>query len=275
MCSTAKQVKDGNGLKSQISTCHDHCKNNGFEAVEIFEDDSTGGNDNREGLRNLKRWLAQNKSKQLVVVFDALSRLSRDVKVYHKIKEYVVAAGAKFSCPTFRFGDTPEGELSENIQVSVDEYHRKSNAAQTKRRQHARIADGYWCLAAPFGYRSGGKGKIIVQHEIFGPIVKAALEGYACGHFQTQAEVREYIEAQPEYIARRKGRLGNSIVKVILTNVIYTGHLEYKPWGIELRKAKHEPLISMQTFQTIQRRLQEKAKAPQRKDISLDFPLSV
>jgi site-specific DNA recombinase len=271
--STTKQVKEGNGLQSQISTCIEHCKNNAFEVVEVFKDDSTGGNDVREGLSCLKRWLAQNKSKNVVVVFDALSRLSRDVKVYHEIKDHVVAAGAKFSCPTFRFDDTPEGELSENIQVSVDQYHRKSNAAQTMRRQRSRIADGYWCLASPFGYRSGGKGKVIVEHEVFGPIVKAALKGFACGHFQTQTEVQKFIEAHPEFRRHRTNGLGHSVVKTVLTNVIYTGYLEYKPWEISLREAKHEPLISMRTFEQIQLRLKEKAKAPQRKDLSKDFPL--
>ncbi|WP_430383340.1 recombinase family protein [Yoonia maritima] len=271
--SSPKQVKAGNGLQSQVSTCNAHCKENGFEVVEIFQDDSSGGNDDREGLHELKRWLTRNKAHKVVVVFDALSRVSRDVKIYHEIKEFVLAAGAKFSCPTFRFDETPEGELAENIQVSFDQYHRKSNAAQTKRRQHARIADGYWCFAAPFGYRSGGKGKVMEQHETFGPIAKAALEGYACGHFQSHAEVRTYIERQPEFRANRRGRLGNSVVKNMLTNVIYTGHLEYKPWGIDFRDAKHEALISMRTFDEIQLRLNEKNRAPQRKDLAKDFPL--
>ena len=40
-----------------------------------------------------------------------------------------------------------------------------------------------------------------------------------------------------------------------------------------LRKGHHEGLISLETFQAVQRRIKEDAKAPARKDISTDFPL--
>ncbi|MEP4194545.1 MAG: recombinase family protein [Aliishimia sp.] len=272
--SSKKQVTDGNGLSSQISTCYEHCKSCNYEVVETFQDDSTGGNDDREGLRKLKRWLLQNRTKNVVIVFDSLSRLSRDVKVYHEIRELILAAGARFSCPTFNFNDSPESELSENIQVSVDSYHRKSNAAQTKRRTKARVKDGYWCFTAPFGYRADGKGKVMVPHETLAPIAKFALEGYASGHFQTQNEVRQYIEAQPEYQKSRKTKgTGGSFVSNMLRREIYAGYYEYKKWEIGYTEGKYEPLISMSTFKKIQMRLAEKPIASARKDVALDFPL--
>lgn len=43
--------------------------------------------------------------------------------------------------------------------------------------------------------------------------------------------------------------------------------------GIHLVKGHHEPLISFETYQKIQERLNGEAKAPVRKDISDDFPL--
>lgn len=43
--------------------------------------------------------------------------------------------------------------------------------------------------------------------------------------------------------------------------------------GAALRKGHHEPLISFETFRTIQDRLAGNAKTPARKDLSADFPL--
>ncbi len=59
----------------------------------------------------------------------------------------------------------------------------------------------------------------------------------------------------------------------MLTNIIYTGHLEYPDWNISLRQAKHPALITMQTFHKIQERMGLKAKALYRKDLNEDFPL--
>ncbi|WP_432280468.1 recombinase family protein [Tropicimonas omnivorans] len=272
--SSIKQVREGNGLSSQIAICNEHCKKQGFEAVEIFQDDTTGGSGDRKGLNSLKQWLARNKAKNVVVVFDALSRLARDVRIYHEIKDAAIKAGARFSCPTFRFEDSPEGELSENIQISVDQFQRQQNAKQTKSRTKGRLINGYWCMKAPFGYRSDGKGKVMVPHETFAPIAKAALEGYASGHFQTHGEVRTFIEKHPDFRAQRKNpRVGNNFVKDLLSRSIYAGYYDYAPWGVPVTKGKHQPLISMQTHKKIQDRLDQRVTAPFRKDIAKDFPL--
>ena len=272
--SSLKQVKEGNGLSSQIAICKEHCKTNDLKPVKEFQDDTTGGNADRKGLNELKKWLAKNKSKRVVVVFDALSRVARDVRVYHEIKDAAKKNGACFSCPTFRFDDSPEGEFAENIQISVDQFQRQQNARQTKDRTKGRLLNGYWCMKAPFGYRSDGKGKVIVPHETFAPIAKAALEGYASGHFQTHREVRSFIEQHPEFRANRKtARLGNNFVKDMLKRSIYAGYFEYAPWDVPMTKGKHEPLISIGTHKKIQDRLSQRVTAPFRKDIALDFPL--
>ena len=62
-------------------------------------------------------------------------------------------------------------------------------------------------------------------------------------------------------------------VDELLKRLIYTGYIEYTPWNISLRKGQHEPLITLETHQKIQKRLSEKAHAPIRKDVSADFPL--
>lgn len=57
--------------------------------------------------------------------------------------------------------------------------------------------------------------------------------------------------------------------------VIYTGLLSSKEWGISLRQAQHEPLISVETFNTIQERLAGKILAPARADIHTSSSFAV
>ena len=50
-------------------------------------------------------------------------------------------------------------------------------------------------------------------------------------------------------------------------------YLELPRWGVTFRKAQHEGLIALATFEKIQDLLRSGAKTPARKDISSDFPL--
>ncbi|MDQ7023196.1 MAG: hypothetical protein Q9M97_06775 [Candidatus Gracilibacteria bacterium] len=64
-------------------------------------------------------------------------------------------------------------------------------------------------------------------------------------------------------------------------NILYTGYLEFKNWGVSLRKAKHKALISMKTYEKIQKKLNSNHQSiankiqenSERSDISEDFPL--
>ena len=62
-------------------------------------------------------------------------------------------------------------------------------------------------------------------------------------------------------------------IRELLERVLYTGYMEYKPWGIALQPGKHTPLIDFETYNKVQTRLRSQAKAPVRKDIREDFPL--
>ena len=74
---------------------------------------------------------------------------------------------------------------------------------------------------------------------------------------------------------RRKpnGNIRAQVISDLLDQPLYAGHLESKIWNVPFRKARHEALISLETFEKIQARRSSTALAPARKDIHLDFPL--
>src|SRR5690606_11113605 len=119
----------------------------------------------------------------------------------------------------------------------------------------------------------GGHGKMLVRDEPLASIVKEALEGFASGRFQTQAEVKRFLEDQPAFPRAKNGVVLYQNVTNILVRSVYAGYVEAPNWGVSLRKGHHEPLISFETYKRIQERLDGKAKAPARKDIQADFPL--
>jgi hypothetical protein len=114
---------------------------------------------------------------------------------------------------------------------------------------------------------------MLVRDEPMASIVQEALEGYASGRFQIQAEVKRFLESHPEFPRDRSGEVRNQRVTDILTRPVYAGYVEAPDWGIPLRKGQHEPLISFETFKKIEERLNGKARVPARKDLNADFPL--
>ena len=103
--------------------------------------------------------------------------------------------------------------------------------------------------------------------------IAEALEGFASGRFNTKAEVKRFLEIRPGMRLTKHGLLTNEQAHRILTRPIYAGYIESKVWGISLRKGQHEPLISLETFQKIQEKLNGKPQVACRADINEDFPL--
>ena len=141
----------------------------------------------------------------------------------------------------------------------------------------ARVMNGYWCFQPPVGYRyqrTAGHGKILVRNEPFASIVQEALEGFAAGRFETQAEVKRFLESQPEFPKDLpNGEIRAQRVTDILVRAVYAGMIEVPNWNVTLRKGQHEGLVSVVTYQRIQERLKDGARAPSRKDLTEDFPL--
>lgn len=164
----------------------------------------------------------------------------------------------------------------EHLLASVAAHHREKNAEQVKNRMRARVQNGYWVFQPPVGYkyeRKGGHGKILVPDGPVAKIVKAALEGFASGRFETQSEIKYFLLSQPAFPQDGCKDIHVTKIREMLERILYTGYMEYKPWGIPLQQGKHEPLINFDTYNRIQERLRGQAKAPVRKDIKDDFPL--
>ena len=271
------QVENGNGLESQETTCREYAQRRGYDVIAVFSDDLSGKTANRDGLKNLIAYLKKRRS-QTIVIIDDLNRLARSVRTHFAIRDAISAAGGKLESPKRVFADDPEDDILEVIEVAFAGEHRRKNAEQTLSRMRARCLGGHWCLQLPTGYRyhkdkTRGQGAIIERNEPVATTIQNALESYACGHLATQAEVARYLAADPHFPKQHRGRVSDDMAKRILTNPLYAGYVHVPRWDVSMRPGHHPALISFETFQRIQRRLQSSAKNLVYKDNSRDFPL--
>lgn len=276
--SSSKQTKRGDGLGSQETRCREYARMRGYDVIQVFSDDMSGGLIDRPGMKEMLSFLKKHKkTAQHVVIIDDINRFSRDVMVHWQLRSKLSAAGGKLESPSIEFGDDSDAVLIENLLASVSQHQRQKNAEQTRNRMRARVLNGYHVFQAPVGYRferASGSGKILVRDEPVASILQEALEGFASGRFETQVEVKRFLESQPAYPKDLpNGEIRNQRIADVLTRVLYAGYVEVPHWDVSLRKGKHEGIISFETFERIQQRLKSGAKAPARKDISSDFPL--
>ncbi len=276
--SSSKQKKQGDGLASQETRCREFARYKGLEVVDVFQDDASGGLIDRPGIQAMLRFIRKRRKDGYVVIIDDVSRLARGLDAHLALRTAIAEAGGVLQSPSIEFGEDSDSILVENMLASVSQHQRQKNAEQTRNRMRARVLNGYCVTSVPpkgFVYKSvPGHNKLLVRDEPLASILQEALEGYACGRFQTQVEVKRFLESQPDYPKDLPdGTIRNQRIHDILTQPLYAGYIEMPSWGISLRKAQHEGLISFETFERIQARLKGTAKAPARKDISEDFPV--
>lgn len=276
--SSKKQATDGAGLESQEHRCREYARAKGYDVEAVFPDDASGGGDfmNRPGMVALLAYLEARRDSDFVIIFDDLKRFARDIEFHKKLRRTLNAHGARPECLNFRFEDTPEGEFVESVMAAQGELERKQNRRQVLQKMSARIEQGYAVFHAPRGYRyerMRGNGKILVRDEPLASVVQEALEGFASGHFDSQSEVRQFLDSRPEFPKPRSGKVTFEEVSRILTQPLYAGYVEGRSWNISRRKGRHEGLIDGETFQRIQSRLNSGARAPVRKNIGDVFAL--
>ena len=274
--SNKTQTTRGDGLGSQETRCREYAKYKGYTVECVFTDDMSGSITSRPGMQAMLQHLRKNQKTPRIVIIDDISRLARGIEAHLQLRGAIASAGASLESPSIEFGEDSDSILVENLLASVSQHQRQKNSEQTLNRMKARMMNGYWVFQAPIGYRYqriSGRGNVLVRDEPLATIIQEALEGYASGRFQLQAEVKRFLEGFPAYPKDKHGEVRNQRVTELLTRVAYAGYVESEDWGVTLRQGQHEGLINFETYLKIQERLNGPARVPARKNLNEDFPL--
>ncbi|WP_237072869.1 recombinase family protein, partial [Pseudaestuariivita rosea] len=142
------------------------------------------------------------KANEIVVIIDDISRLARGLNAHLELRQSLAGAGGKLESPSIEFGEDSDSVLVENLLASVAQHQREKNGEQTSNRMKGRMMNGYSVFAAPVGYRyekRNGHGKILVRDEPAASIIQEVMKGYASGRFESQAEVKRYLENSTDF----------------------------------------------------------------------------
>lgn len=272
--SSERQKNEGHGLDSQEHRCRQYAQSKGYAVDEVFRDSFTGGGDfmKRPAMSALLRFLDNHPHKQYVVIFDDLKRFARDKRFHWDLKAAFKSRNTPIECLNFRFDDTPEGEFVEAIFAAQGELEREQNRRQVIQKQKARLERGYWPFYPPPGYtqvKDPLHGKILKPVEPQATLIREAFEGFATDRFQTITDTMNFLR-EAGYSKRPMYVEG---VRRMLRRVVYAGYVEREEWEVSRRKAQHEAIVSFETFEKVQSKLDGKYKVRVRISDRLDFVL--
>ena len=274
--SSEKQVKEGNGLDSQEHRCREYATSLNLEVEQVFRDEGISGSlFARPAMKSLIKYLDQHWQKKYVVIFDDLKRFARDVEVHIKLRAQLKSRDAKLECLNYRFDDSAEGEFVETIFAAQNQLERKQNRRQVCQKMKARIERGYWCFGAPAGYeyrKDKEHGKLLFPIHPATDVIAEGLKRFADNRLATQLDLLHFFESKILSELLGQKRINLDFVKRTLTEILYTGMIEYPEWSVPRRKGHQEGIISEATFEKIRERIRRPERKPRETD-ELEFPL--
>lgn len=271
--SSERQKTEGHGLDSQEHRCRQYCLSK-YEVEKVFLDSASGGGDfmKRPAMSSMIEYIDKYPYRNYVVVFDDLSRFARDTIFHLKLRATFKIRGVMLKCLNFDFDDSPEGVFSETILAANNELDREKNRRQVIQKMKARLERGYWPFYPPPGFtnkRDPVHGKLLTPDKK-AEIIKEALEGFATGRLKEQVDVRKFLElndfnnGKPVYL---------QAIARLFSRIVYAGYIEYEPWEVKRRLGHHQAIISLETFQGVQDKMNGNTRCFSRKDTRPDFPL--
>jgi site-specific DNA recombinase len=179
---------------------------------------------------------------------DRLARNSKDGGEIIYLIDQGVIKDLKF--PTYVYDDSPHGKFNLSLAFGFSKLFIDNLSQNVKRGNREKLRRGEYPGVPPRGYINDLRTHTIVTHPEYFSIIKALFERFAIGLITIPEIVKELYS---HGIKTRKGKqLSYSTVRDMLANPFYYGVFRYND---ELHKGSHEPMITKETHDQIQKQL--------------------
>ncbi|MFI4973063.1 MAG: recombinase family protein [Caulobacterales bacterium] len=187
---------------------------------------------------------------------DRLARNSIDGGRVVYLLDRGVLTDLKFA--TYTFENNSQGKFMLSIMFGYSKYYSDNLSEVVKRGNRAKRERGWRPGAAPTGYFNDRASKTIVIDPVRFPDVQRLFNLVASGVSARQATriARREWNFTTDRIRKGGGLISMSAVHYILTNPFYAGVIV---WGGETYPGRHEPAVSAELFEAVQKQLRRPA----------------
>ena len=275
--STEEQASGPLNLGNQQQRCRGYCEQNGLSVVELFTDPGISARSAaRPEFQKMLRFCKDHRRDISYVVVQDLSRFARNTKdqadAIVELERHGVHVRSVYEP---NVDETAAGKLAANMLGAFNQYFSDSLSEKMKDRMRASVAAGRFPWRAPIGYKNvGGKiGPNIAPDDDKAHFVRKAFELVATGLYK-KTEVLQIITEEGLRTGNGKP-LSPQTFQAVLKNSLYCGWVTMpSAENFEPVKGLHEPIVSEEVFNQVQRVLTGKrpSAAPKRKH-NPAFPL--
>jgi DNA invertase Pin-like site-specific DNA recombinase len=264
--STEDEERQVMSIEAQLVELEEYAKREKLEITERFIESKSAKKPGREIFNKMIAKI--NESNEAVGLLawhpDRLARNSVDGGQIIYLIDTEKLSSLRF--PTFWFEPTPQGLFMLQVAFGQSKYYSDNLSENVKRGIRQKLRRGEWTGFAPIGYVNNAKTRNIEPDPTKARVIAKSFEEFAQGR-HTLESLGERLKFLG--VASKTGkRLCKGIVKHMLSNPIYTGLIVHNG---ETYEGKFQPIISLTTFETVQKILKDRAK-PRKSKKSHNFP---
>lgn len=242
-------IKQGEGvsLQAQKEAIQSFADRSGLTITQWFEEKETAAKSGRPVFSSMLKQL--HKGLAGGVIIHKIDRSARNFADWAKIGELSDSGiNVHFAAESIDFRSRG-GRLTADIQAVIAADYIRNLREETIKGINGRLKQGLYPFKAPIGYLDNGGGKVKTIDPVRGPLVRKLFELYATGEYSIRMLVREMD--QLGLSTDTGGAVTKTGIERILRNPFYIGLIYLKSRN-ETFKGAHEPLISVNLFETAQ-----------------------
>lgn len=253
--STAKQGERGVSLQEQRASIERYALRSGVSIIEWFEETLTAAKQGRPLFTRMLKKLRAGEAAGVVI--HKIDRSTRNLRDWADLGDLIDAGIAVHFANESVDLQSRGGRLSADIQAVVAADFIRNLREETRKGILGRLNQGLYPFAAPLGYLDAGSGMPKTIDPVRGPLVAEAFRLYATGRYTLETLA---IELEGRGLRNRRGkRIPRAVLSRLLNNSFYAGLIRLKSTG-EVHVGKHTPLIDMEIFQEVRRRLSKRVR---------------
>ena len=273
--STAAQVNtdydpEGISISAQRTACERKAAQMGIDILDEYVEPGRSATniDRRPVFQAMMNRIQTDRDVDYIVVY-ALSRMNRNwaesaASLLTLRKNNVTLVSA-----TENIDDTPEGQMLMGVLAALNQFRSQGDGADIRYKMGEKARKGGTLGRAPLGYLNvrervdGREVRTVAMDAERAPFVKTAFELYATGEYSI--DQLQAVLAERGLVGRsgrhRPGPVSTSKIQAMLRDPYYCGIIVYDG---DLYKGRHEPLITEELFERVQRVFETRATAGER-----------
>jgi len=263
--SSKEQEERGYSLEAQEKLLTSHAENKGLKISKIFKiSESASGKQIRKTFNEMLRFV--NKRKINIILCEKIDRLTRNLKDAATVSDWIMADNKReihFVKENFTVSQNTRAHenLVWDMKVAIARFYTNNLSEEVKKGYQAKLESGWIPKAMKVGYENVGEaGRKMPVPDEMAPHIKRLFELYNTGSYTT-ITIEDVM-----YKEGLRGKNGQKVLRSqihrILIDPFYCGYILWKEVEYD---GKHEPIVSEDLFNQVQKKLKRRYKAGQRK----------